>query len=390
MSEEALARVFEPFFTTTPQGDGTGLGMAVTLGIVQSHGGHVQVRSKLHRGTTVEVWVPLLMDGAREPAPMPEPTPEPTHPPRTLRILVVDDEPAVGRALSRLLTSIGHEVTTETDPEYALQTVVRSPMAFDVVLTNQTMPGMTGDSPGRCSPSAPICRWCSAQGTASTTSSMTRSVMAFVRFSPSRSIVSRCGACWTDWADCTRVCDPQSRRTRSKSPPELAMKCSTGCTGICLSLALAGSAHVSTAQSVDTIFMRVTWQVTEGRHPTADSLGRLSGVAVDHQRTVYVSDMSEARVWVFDAQGRSVGSIGRRGRGPGEFESPTGAAIAPDGRLVIRDVIHVSRFNTDSRTGRLTRFDDSFRGPLFPNWTSTRTSIPSGADRRRNRTAWAE
>ena len=168
------------------------------------------------------------------------------------------------------------------------------------------------------------------------------------------------------------------------------MKCSTGCTGICLSLALAGSAHVSTAQSVDTIFMRVTWQVTEGRHPTADSLGRLSGVAVDHQRTVYVSDMSEARVWVFDAQGRSVGSIGRRGRGPGEFESPTGAAIAPDGRLVIRDVIHVSRFNTDSRTGRLTRFDDSFRGPLFPNWTSTRTSIPSGADRRSNRTAWAE
>jgi PAS domain S-box-containing protein len=148
MSEDALARVFEPFFTTKPQGDGTGLGMAVTLGIVQSHGGHVQVHSQLHRGTTVEVWVPLLESG-KEVRPAPVPVVDTTRAPRARRVLVVDDEPAVARALTRLLTSIGHEVTTETDPEEALQSVVRNPMAFDVILTDQTMPGMTGDALAR-------------------------------------------------------------------------------------------------------------------------------------------------------------------------------------------------------------------------------------------------
>lgn len=148
MSEDALTRVFEPFFTTKPQGDGTGLGMAVTLGIVQSHGGHVQVRSQLHRGTTVEVWVPMLEAG-KESRPAAAPVVDTGRAPRARRILVVDDEPAVARALTRLLSSIGHEVTTETDPEDALQSVVRNPMAFDVILTDQTMPGMTGDALAR-------------------------------------------------------------------------------------------------------------------------------------------------------------------------------------------------------------------------------------------------
>ena len=147
MSEEALARVFEPFFTTKPQGDGTGLGMAVTLGIVQAHGGQVQVHSQLGRGTEVDVWVPLLESDVERLASRPMLVGAPA--PRARRVLVVDDEPAVARALARLLSSLGHHVATTTDPEAALQDIVRDPMAFDVVLTDQTMPGMTGDALAR-------------------------------------------------------------------------------------------------------------------------------------------------------------------------------------------------------------------------------------------------
>ncbi len=148
MSEEALARVFEPFFTTKPQGDGTGLGMAVTLGIVQAHGGQVQVHSQLGRGTEVDVWVPLLESDAERLTSRPTLV-DGALAPRTRRVLVVDDEPAVARALSRLLSSLGHHVVTTTDPEAALQDIVRDPMAFDVILTDQTMPGMTGDALAR-------------------------------------------------------------------------------------------------------------------------------------------------------------------------------------------------------------------------------------------------
>lgn len=80
---------------------------------------------------------------------MQAPVPDRSAAPRARRVLVVDDEPAVARAITRLLTSIGHEVITESDPEEALQIVVRNPMAFDVVLTDQTMPGMTGDALAR-------------------------------------------------------------------------------------------------------------------------------------------------------------------------------------------------------------------------------------------------
>ena len=73
------------------------------------------------------------------------------------------------------------------------------------------------------------------------------------------------------------------------------------------------------AQAVDTTKFEIRWEVAEGVHPSADSLGRLSGIAVDRHGVVYVADAADSRLWVFDASGRSVGSIGRRGRGPGEF-----------------------------------------------------------------------
>lgn len=140
---------------------------------------------------------------------------------------------------------------------------------------------------------------------------------------------------------------------------------------VCMAL---GTAVPLTAQRVDTLRMRLVWEVAEGLHAAADSLGLLSGIAVDRRGTVYVTDAHDARVWVFDSSGRSLPAIGRKGKGPGEFESPTGAAIGPDELLYVRDVVHVSRFAYEARTGVLSRFVDSYRGPTFADWTSRQAS----------------
>jgi DNA-binding beta-propeller fold protein YncE len=91
---------------------------------------------------------------------------------------------------------------------------------------------------------------------------------------------------------------------------------------------------------------------------------------MDAAGVIYVSDIADARVWVFGPDGRSLRSIGRKGRGPGEFESPTGVAIGPDGNLYVRDGARVSQFGIDPQTRRLTRFARSFRGPTLADWAS--------------------
>lgn len=134
--------------------------------------------------------------------------------------------------------------------------------------------------------------------------------------------------------------------------------------------ALTCFATLLPAQRVDTLRLALRWEVSDGVHPTADSLGKLSGVAMDAAGVVYVSDLSDARIWVFAQDGRSLRAIGRRGRGPGEFESPTGISIGPDGKLYVRDAVYVSRFGPDSETARLTRFERNFRGPPTADWES--------------------
>lgn len=135
-------------------------------------------------------------------------------------------------------------------------------------------------------------------------------------------------------------------------------------------LAVTCLASPADAQRVDTLRMTLRWEVSDGVHPTADSLGRLSGVAMDAAGVVYVSDQADSRVWVFGADGRSLRSIGRKGRGPGEFERPTGIAIGPDGRLYVRDITHVSRFGPDGESKRLTRLEGSFLSPMLGDWAS--------------------
>lgn len=142
-------------------------------------------------------------------------------------------------------------------------------------------------------------------------------------------------------------------------------------------LALVGTLaapRTAAAQRSDTLRLRVLWSVVEGEHPTADSLGKLTGIALDANGTVYVSDFAEHKLWVFDARGRSQRAIGRQGQGPGEFQAPTGIAIGPDRKLYVRDQGHVSRFVADPATGRLSRYETRYNGGEMNDWTSTLAS----------------
>jgi sugar lactone lactonase YvrE len=133
-------------------------------------------------------------------------------------------------------------------------------------------------------------------------------------------------------------------------------------------------------QAGDTLRMRLVWQVTSGVHPTADSLGELSGLAVDTAGNVYVSDFQAVRIWAFDRAGRSRPPVGRQGEGPGEYQAPTGLGIDRSGRLVVRDVSRVLRFRHDSRPGTLARYDTSFAGPVYSDWRNTRATRFSPAN----------
>jgi CheY-like chemotaxis protein len=136
MSAEVQARVFEPFFTTKG-GSGTGLGLAMVFGIVEQHGGHVEVRSAPGDGTTFRITFPLM-----EALVEAEPTVAPTQS-RPLRVLTVDDEPMMTKAVVRMLRPAGHVVVAAASGEEAMQKMIEQD--FDVVVSDMGMgAGMNG------------------------------------------------------------------------------------------------------------------------------------------------------------------------------------------------------------------------------------------------------
>ncbi len=141
MPPEILERIFEPYFTTKPQGEGTGLGLATVHGIVQGHRGAITVESEVGKGTTFRIYFPITerhKDTILTPR-KPEELPRGTG-----RILVVDDEELVVRSASLLMESLGYQVTGVTDSLKALEMFRQNPYEFDAVFTDQTMPHMTG------------------------------------------------------------------------------------------------------------------------------------------------------------------------------------------------------------------------------------------------------
>ena len=141
---ERLDRIFDPFFTTKEVGKGTGMGLSMVHGIMHGHHGHILVDSQPGRGSTFRLLFPLA--GGRADAADTEDGGK-SKPPRQLldaHILVVDDETSVGQFLAELLENHGARVTVETDSHVALENFRADPEAFDLVVTDQTMPGLSG------------------------------------------------------------------------------------------------------------------------------------------------------------------------------------------------------------------------------------------------------
>jgi CheY-like chemotaxis protein len=140
MSPQIVERIFEPFFTTKAHGQGTGLGLAVVHGIVRSHGGAISVSSALGKGTTFSIYLPAIH--------IERTTAETKAPARERgqgqRILYVDDEEPLVYLITRVLERLGYRVSGFSDVRVALETFRINPSAFDAVVTDLSMPGMSG------------------------------------------------------------------------------------------------------------------------------------------------------------------------------------------------------------------------------------------------------
>jgi len=140
MSPATLLHVFEPFFTTKAVSEGTGLGLAVVHGIMKSHDGGIYAYSQPGKGTTFHLYFPVIeteVTGTEiEATPVPRGHGE--------HILFLDDEEVLARVGKRMLERLGYIVTTKTDPLEAIAALRDQPEAFDLVITDLTMPGMDG------------------------------------------------------------------------------------------------------------------------------------------------------------------------------------------------------------------------------------------------------
>jgi len=145
IAPHVMQRMFEPFFSTKEVGRGSGMGLAMVHGIVHEHGGHVLVESNSSAGTTFGVLLPALEE-RREPR-RPAPKAQTSAAARQRlkgRVLVVDDEAMVGDFLAELLESWDLKVKLKRGPGRAEEWLSRDPARIDLVITDQTMPKMTG------------------------------------------------------------------------------------------------------------------------------------------------------------------------------------------------------------------------------------------------------
>ncbi|HEY2401431.1 MAG TPA: response regulator, partial [Steroidobacteraceae bacterium] len=141
MTREVLERIFEPFFTTKAPSAGTGLGLSVVRGILKNHDAAISVYSELNRGTRFHLYFPVANSQAQV-----------AHPAKQAaslhgqgeRILYLDDEESLVILAKRMLERMGYRVTGFKNPDEALAAFTAAPQDFDLVLTDLSMPGMSG------------------------------------------------------------------------------------------------------------------------------------------------------------------------------------------------------------------------------------------------------
>lgn len=141
MDGETRERIFEPYFTTKERGGGTGLGLAMVHGIVADLNGAIHVYSELEMGSTFSVLLPASAEAAREAAVEPYRHLEPGA---GEHILFIDDEHTICRFAEKALARLGYRSTTYSNPQQALAAFTENPDQFDLVITDEMMPGMRG------------------------------------------------------------------------------------------------------------------------------------------------------------------------------------------------------------------------------------------------------
>jgi|GEM_PF-1807667 len=155
MDRETLDRIFDPYFTTKKQGEGTGLGLAVANGIVKGFGGMISVYSEPERGTSFQIYLPKVDAKVVELEPQDSELPVGTE-----QILVVDDQLQVGQVTCEILETLGYRSTLFSACHSAIQAFRDDPRRYDLVITDMTMPKMTGlelaSRLRKCRPEIPI------------------------------------------------------------------------------------------------------------------------------------------------------------------------------------------------------------------------------------------
>lgn len=142
IDEQIVKNVFNPFFTTKEVGKGTGMGLSVVHGLVHKAGGHIQLDSAADKGTTITILLPVVsqIHETTESLAVLQNDDDLTG----IRIMVVDDEPAIANMLDDLLSARGAKVNVLLSPLEALKVFEQQPDSVDVVITDETMPGLTG------------------------------------------------------------------------------------------------------------------------------------------------------------------------------------------------------------------------------------------------------
>ncbi len=142
MEKDTLPDIFKPMFTTKAAGNGSGFGLSTVLDIVTTHGGGINVLTECGEGSAFEVFLPLSDTGVEE---IPRPR-DKVRDRGTEKILFVDDVPAIRRLGKSILENDGYKLTIASDGHQALQIFENNPQYFDLVITDQTMPNLTGET----------------------------------------------------------------------------------------------------------------------------------------------------------------------------------------------------------------------------------------------------
>jgi CheY-like chemotaxis protein len=143
MDNRTMERIFDPFFTTKGQGRGTGLGLSVVHAIVKNHHGAITVESVPGQGSVFRVFLPRVADPIARTEEIPAAAPLPRG--KGESILLVDDEETFVFAVQKMLEHLGYRVVAGTDSREALEVFRAQSDLFDLIITDQTMPNLTGD-----------------------------------------------------------------------------------------------------------------------------------------------------------------------------------------------------------------------------------------------------